>query len=85
LESWAKGVSDKAQFAEPYLFEAIPRQSALGQFEDIKKRLRAGALTVHEARAEALPIVEAVNAKAREVAKRHGVRPRLVGVAGVLR
>lgn len=52
---------------------------------DIKRRLETGAITYDEAVAEAKVICDRINAKAKEIAKGLGVRPRLVNPRAILR
>ena len=62
--------------------EGINNQLAIS---DIKSRLGAGAITYDEAVAEAKVICDRINAKAKEIAKNLGVRPRFVNPRALLR
>lgn len=52
---------------------------------DIKRRLGRGELTLDEAKAELKPIVDRINAKNREIARKYNARARLVSVSSILR
>ena len=52
---------------------------------DIKRRLGCGELTLDEAKAELKPIVDKINAKNREIARKYNARARLVSVSSILR
>nr|DAV75097.1 MAG TPA: hypothetical protein [Caudoviricetes sp.] len=52
---------------------------------DIKRRLGRGELTLDEAKAELKPIVDKINAKNRELARKYKVGARLVSVSSILR
>lgn len=52
---------------------------------DIKRRLGLGELTLDEAKAELKPIVDRINAKNREIARKHNARARLVSVSSIIR
>lgn len=52
---------------------------------DIKRRLGCGELTLDEAKAELKPIVDRINAKNREIARKYNARTRLVSVSSILR
>jgi len=43
---------------------------------DIRGKLLVGALTYDQAKADAAPALESLNAKAKEIAKKHGKRLR---------
>lgn len=62
--------------------EGINNQIAV---RDIKRRLGAGEITYEEAVAEVKVVCDRINAKAKEIAKGLGVRPRLVNPRAVLR
>lgn len=51
----------------------------------IKHRLGAGVITYDEAVVEATEICDRINAKAKEIAKSLGVRPRFVNPRALLR
>lgn len=52
---------------------------------EIKRRLGRGELTLDEAKAELKPIVDRINAKNRELARKYNARARLVSVSSILR
>ena len=52
---------------------------------EIKRRLGCGELTLDEAKAELKPIVDRINAKNREIARKYNARARLVSVSSILR
>lgn len=62
--------------------EGINNQTTI---RDIKRRLGAGVITYDEAVAEATEICDRINAKAKEIAKNLGVRPRFVNPRALLR
>lgn len=62
--------------------EGMNNQAAIGE---IKRRLGAGEITYDEAVAEARVICDRINAKAKEIAKSLGVRPRFVNPRALLR
>jgi hypothetical protein len=53
--------------------------------DDIKQLLLFGSISYDEAKRRAAPHIAAMNTKAAEIAKRHGVRPRLVNFASFMR
>lgn len=52
---------------------------------NIKRRLDLGNISYDQAKAEAKPTIDAINRKAREIAKKYGVRPRLVSFEYLMR
>lgn len=50
------------------------------EVEDINRRYMADEITQQEALAELKPIADRVNEKAREIAKKYGMKPRLVKI-----
>lgn len=62
--------------------EAINNREMLAA---IKHKLGSGAITYDEAVAEATEICDRINAKAKEIAKSLGVRPRFVNPRALLR
>lgn len=50
-------------------------QAATNQekIKDIRRRMLSGAITYEEAKAEATPIIDAINARAKVIAKKYGV------------
>jgi len=55
------------------------------ELQNIKAWLCQGAITYDKAKEMAKPHIEALNGKAREIAKRRGVRPRRVTFAAFMR
>lgn len=51
----------------------------------IRKQMLSGQITYDEAKEQAAPIIEAINTKAKEIAKRHGKRPQLVSFGAIMR
>lgn len=51
----------------------------------IRKQMLSGQITYDEAKEQAAPIIEAINAKAKEIAKKHGKRPQLVSFGAIMR
>jgi hypothetical protein len=51
----------------------------------IKGRMQAGQITYDQAKAEAQPIIDAINAKAKLIAKKYKKRPQLVSFAAIMR
>lgn len=52
---------------------------------EIKYKLKIGVLDYDDAKARAKPHLEAMNDKAKEIAKRHGMRPKKITFAGFMR
>lgn len=52
---------------------------------DIRRRMLAGTITYAEARAEAKPIIDEMNARAKELAKEYGVRFKPFSFAALMR
>ena len=48
------------------------------ELRNIDMWLKMGAITFDRAKEMAKPHIEAINEKSREIAKKHGVRPKLV-------
>ena len=55
------------------------------KLKNIKMWLCQGAITYERAREMAEPHIAALNAKAREIAKKHGARPRQITFAAFMR
>ena len=51
----------------------------------IRAKLVSGRITYDEAKAEAAPVIEAINLKAKEIAKKHGKRPQTVSFGAIMR
>lgn len=51
----------------------------------IRKQMLSGQITYDEAKELAAPVIEAINTKAKEIAKRHGKRPQLVSFGAIMR
>lgn len=52
---------------------------------DIRRRMASGVISYDQAKKEAAPVIERINAKAKEIAKRHGKRPQTVSFAAIMR
>lgn len=52
---------------------------------EIKYKLKVGAITYDQAKERAVPHIKAMNDKAQEIAKRHGVKPKKITFAGFMR
>ena len=55
------------------------------QLDNIRLWLMTGAITIDKAREMAKPHIDAMNLRCREIAKKHGVAPRLVNFASFMR
>jgi ribosomal protein S11 len=55
------------------------------EMNNIKMWLMTGAITYDKAKEMAEPHLEAMNRKAREIAKKYGVKPRCITFAGFMR
>lgn len=53
--------------------------------EAIKANLAQGKISYAEAKSQAEPVITRINAKAREIAKKYGMRPRLVSFNEIMR
>lgn len=53
--------------------------------EAIRAKLSRGEISYTEAKSQAEPIIASINAKAREIAKKYGMRPRLVSFNEIMR
>lgn len=62
--------------------EAIQNRERI---EAIRAQLSHGLITYDDARQQAEPIIAAINAKAREIAKKYSQRPRLVSFNEIFR
>ena len=52
---------------------------------DIRGRLLAGIISYDQAKLEAAPIIEAMNAKAKSIAKKHGQKTRAFNFSQLMR
>lgn len=50
-----------------------------------KVNLAQGKISYAEAKSQAEPVIARINAKAREIAKKYGMRPRLVSFNEIMR
>ena len=50
------------------------------EVENINNRFMKGELTIEEAKAELKPIADSINKKAKEIASKYNMRPRLVHI-----
>jgi ribosomal protein S11 len=55
------------------------------EMRNIKMWLMTGAITYDKAKEMSAPHLEAMNQKAREIAKKHGLKPKLITFAGFMR
>ena len=53
--------------------------------EAIKANLAQGRISYAEAKSQAEPIIASINAKAKQIAKKYGMRPRLVSFNEIMR
>lgn len=53
--------------------------------QDIRRRMLRGEISYEEAKTEATPIIDEINAKAKELAKKHKVRASKVSFAAIMR
>lgn len=53
--------------------------------EAIRAKLSRGEISYTEAKSQAEPIIASINTKAREIAKKYGMRPRLVSFNEIMR
>jgi hypothetical protein len=61
---------------------AIKNQEAISE---VKRRYFQGEYSYEEAKRAVAPIVEEINTRGREIAKKHGVRYHSVSIASVMR
>ena len=55
------------------------------ELKNIRSWLCAGAITYDKAKQMAKPHIEAFNMKSKEIAKKHGVKPRFITFASFMR
>lgn len=55
------------------------------RINDIRLRLSLGQISYLEARIEARPIIESINLKSKELAKKYKTRPKLVTFTELMR
>jgi len=60
-------------------------QKPIQELKNIDMWLKIGAIDYDKAKAMAKPHIDAINEKSREIAKKHGVKPRLVGFHNFVR
>lgn len=53
--------------------------------ERIRHRLNAGTISYDEARAEAQPVIDEMNARIIEIGKEFGIKPKLLSFKGLMR
>jgi hypothetical protein len=58
--------------------QAIKNQEAIA---DIQRRMASGELSYDQAKAEAQPIIDGINAKAAEIAKKYNLRAKKISFA----
>jgi len=57
----------------------------INELRNIDLWVKIGAIDFDKARKMAKPHIDAINEKSREIAKKHGVKPRLVGFHNFVR
>lgn len=57
----------------------------LNALNEIKYKLKIGVISYDEAKQRATPFLNAMNEKSKEIAKRHGVKPKKITFAGFMR
>lgn len=62
--------------------QAINNQKAI---EEIRADLQAGRIDYDTAFERAKPVIDRINARGREIAKKHGMRPKLITFQEVMR
>lgn len=55
------------------------------KIESIRAQLSRGFITYEQAKTQAAPIIASINAKAREIAKKYGMRAKLVSFNEIMR
>jgi len=66
----------------------MPSEQAIKNQQDIaaiRKKLLSGKLTYNDAADQAAPIIKRINEQARAIAKRHGMRPKLISFTELMR
>lgn len=53
--------------------------------QTIRRRMMSGEISYEEAKAEARPLIDAINEQAKVIAKRHNMRPTKISFAAVMR
>lgn len=68
-------------------FEIVlsPAEQNIADIDRIRKAMCSGTISYAEAKEQAAPVIERINNRAKEIAKKHGRRPQLVSFAGVMR
>lgn len=51
----------------------------------IRQQLLVGAISYDEAKRQAMPIIDQINDRSREIAKKHGMKPQLVTFGSIMR
>lgn len=62
--------------------QAITNQTAIA---DIRRRMISGQITYEQAKTEAAPVLDAINAKATEIAKKYNKRAGKLSFAAMMR
>jgi len=62
--------------------EAIQNMQAI---KSIKQRMASGQLTYEQAKTEAMPVIDRINIRAADIAKKHGMRRHNVTFAELVR
>lgn len=55
------------------------------KINEIKNMLDLGCISYDNAKSLAKPIIDSINGKSKELAKKYGVKPRLVSFEGLMR
>lgn len=55
------------------------------KMQDIRRRMLSGAITYDQAKAEAQPLIEAINAHSAAIAKKYNKRPTKLSFAAIMR
>ena len=59
--------------------------SPVQELANIELWLKLGAIDYDKAKEMAQPYIDAINEKSKEIAKKHGMKPRLVGFHNFMR
>lgn len=55
------------------------------KMQDIRRRMLSAVITYEQAKAEAQPIIDEINARSAIIAKRHNQRPTKLSFAAIMR
>lgn len=62
-----------------------PAEQNRAKMQDIRRRMLSGKISYEQAKAEAEPIIEAINEQAKVIAKKYNQRPAKVSFAAIMR